>query len=101
MSKRFEQGVRAHVARMSERAASGTQFATVTAVDPFTLELIPSGQEVFDDEITMTQWCRLYHGKNTIDVGDTVTVMVKQVSGDIDYVITDIVSDKDLSELAG
>lgn len=71
------------------------QMGEVVSVDPLRIELHESRIVLDDSEVTLTQWMKRYHVVDGMDVGDTVILMRKHTGGEIHWLITDCLADKE------
>lgn len=71
------------------------QMGEVTSVSPLRVELHESRIVLDNTELTLTQWMKRYHAIDKMDVGDTVVLLRKRTGGEIHWLITDCLADKE------
>lgn len=86
--------VRQEAERIARDNSSG-HLALVVDVDPLVLELMDSRHTIHEEEVLLSQWVKHYHATYEIDEGDTVTLMRKKRNGEVVWIVTDVVADKD------
>jgi hypothetical protein len=96
--------LRAHVAREKADAERTMQLGEVLKFQLIDTEGSPAGIQIDllegratldEDEVTLTQAMRRYHNDHVIDPGDTVVLLRKRTGGEIHWIVTDVLADKD------
>ena len=92
----YVRAVQGAVERAEREAQMVVQLAEVLADDPWSLRLLETGGDLHDDQITLTQWARWYDAEHGIDPGDLVLVVRKRSEDGTIWLVTDVVSDKEM-----